>query len=727
MENPLPNPAFPSPSVIQEGWAVLWRRKFAIIAGILLGIGAGALYYFLTAPQYNSTAQLLVLKKRPEGVLGLDPAASGPTEDFVATQQGVLKSPLVIQRAIKEGGLAAIETFHAERDLTEAILKKLVVTRQKDSMGAGTNILVLAFRSGVKEDCNRVLTAIIEAYQSTLQETYASSTNPVIGLLDQAREVMQRELDRKEADYKAFRQRSPIIGRGKDGLNLFAERLQNLESKRSALIVRLAEVQGQVQALEKAAAGGAKRDVLLAMANDFAPKPELEGVRQGLAAKWQEQILALTIQEQKLLEKLGPNHPEVQVVRQNLESARKYLAQPASALQEGKEPGGQTGTRSDPVETRLASLRQEAEYLVSSEEYLRKLVQREKEEAHRLSQDELQDEQMQSDIARTRQLFDTLVRRIQDAGLAKGTGGLEVRVLAEPGSEGVRRVQPSGLMAGSLAFLAGILFSGGLLVAGEMLDKRYATLKSLQRALGLPILGQAPEFGSWQRSRGALPAPLGAKDPRLVTLQQPESADAEAFRAIRSALQTALGQRRVLAVTSATNSEGATLLAANLAIVFAQAGRNVLLVDTQLQEPKLHESFGVAKAPGLAEIFQGKLEPSEAIRPQAVDRLALLTAGQARAGDRDSFSAHVWEDLLAVWREQFDVVFLATPAVLAGADATTLARQADGVLLEVAQRSSKLHLDQMLDRLESVRAALLGVVVRGGRAQEMFPAYRRGA
>ena len=409
----------------------------------------------------------------------------------MGTHQILLKSPMIVDLAIRDDSLARHPDLQESgRSLQESILRNLSVNRQRDSMGLGTSILALSFRASDPEDASEVLDAILKAYRKTLAEVYSRTTDDTRDMFLRARDGLHRELLQKETAYQDFRKKSPLLWKGKDGVNPHQERLTNLETKRVTLALQKAETQGKLTAAPESPAapasigGGGGRPV----ASDLA-KPEVESVRQNQTGRWQEQVLLLVQQEQKLLERLGEDHPEVQAVRQSLKTARAFLNQPAAAAE---------GTKSlavfDPVRSRIASLKQELEQLRATETLVANLCRQETDAASKLSGYEVEDEMHRNDLQRTQLLFETLLKRLQDANIAKDSGGFEARVIAEPGFDGVKKVQPSGLLFGSAGLLLGLLLGAGFVAMAELRDRRFRDPEAIRSALDLPILGRVPRL-----------------------------------------------------------------------------------------------------------------------------------------------------------------------------------------------------------------------------------------
>ena len=192
----------------------------------------------------------------------------------------------------------------------------------------------------------------------------------------------------------------------------------------------------------------------------------------------------------------------------------------------------------------------------------------------------------------------------------------------------------------------------------------------------------------------------------------------EAFRNLRTSLIWSDGGEalKTLVVTSATPGEGKTLTAANLAVTLAYDGLRVLLVDCDIRRPRVHGMFRVPRAPGLMEMLTTTAapgaQPPQAIRETAIAGLFVLTCGALPSNAANLLSGTRMRVLLQELREQFDMIVLDTPPVLATADAGIVASLTDGVLLVVrAGATDRNAAQRACQHLSNVGARVIGTVL----------------
>lgn len=213
----------------------------------------------------------------------------------------------------------------------------------------------------------------------------------------------------------------------------------------------------------------------------------------------------------------------------------------------------------------------------------------------------------------------------------------------------------------------------------------------------------------------------------LLTLQEPHSTGAEAYRALRMNLAyTSLDRALSSFVVSSPAVAGMDpSVAANLAVVMAQADQRVILVDADLRRPGLHELFGVPQEPGVTSVMLSYEEELD-IPPveTGVPGLSLMPSGSLPPNPADILGSNKMGRLLARLKEHADVVIFQAPPVTVAVDASVLAAQTDGLLLVVrAGHTRRDRVEQSKDLLQRFRARLLGAVLTDAPDRGLLTGY----
>ncbi len=291
---------------------VVWRHKRLLLLGVVVGCLMGSLYYARATPIYQSSAQVLVVKKTPEA-LPLPGSETRPTytDDYLSTHQTLIRSPVIVGDAVKKSNLGSLPSFAGRGDPTGEIIGSLKVSRETNA-GNLTSILNISVRGSHAEDTAAIVTAVIESYQRFLSAKYKSVADETGKLIVQANDILEKKLTAKQNEYDNFIVTHPASLKSKDGLSVPQERLLSLEAKRSALLLQEAEVRGRIAALEMALKEGRySRAELLAMIAQAPRRTGGEGTTATMSME--DRLMTLELQEKTLSQDngYGPDHPQL--------------------------------------------------------------------------------------------------------------------------------------------------------------------------------------------------------------------------------------------------------------------------------------------------------------------------------------------------------------------------------------------------------------------------------
>jgi capsular exopolysaccharide synthesis family protein len=281
-----------------------------------------------------------------------------------------------------------------------------------------------------------------------------------------------------------------------------------------------------------------------------------------------------------------------------------------------------------------------------------------------------------------------------------------VLTVVEPADTPTQPVAPTTLLNTLLAAVLGLVVVSGIAFLAEQLDDTIRDAEAVRELTGLSNLGT---INLMRGDRGR------SEIYRMVTLLYPRSIAAEAYRALRVNVEFASVDKPVqtLLVTSAAPGEGKTLTSTNLAVVFAQAGRRVVLVDADLRWPSVHKYFDLPNDHGLTSLLRGDAVELDRVS-QATEQpnLRVLTTGPLPPNPAEQLGSHRMQGVLEMLRKNADVVIFDSPPILAVADGAVLSAFADGTLLVID--SSHSHRRQVANAsvaLARAGANTLGAVL----------------
>ena len=698
---------------------IAWQRKSLVILGVIIGLVLGLLYYAQKQPTYQSTAQILVVKKTPSDSLNLgqDSGRIAYLEDYMSTQQELVRSPAILDRASKKTNIQNLRSFPGERqeNLMYAIRESLQVLRDNrdNQAGIGNNILTLQFKGPEADECPKILEAIIISYQEFLDETYKSVSDKTFELIMAAKRELSLGLDQAEQEYADFRLKNPFtMVRAGDGsnANIYVTRLAKLEARRSELRMHRAELQEKLNVLRR----------VLKEQGEAAARQKLAmlGVKLNLMegmAEYEKRAIDLELALRRLKQRYGEKHPDVQELMETIRHLRERFEGGSAALL-----NPDSGSQSQPirnlnsVESYIAAMEAEIQDDDAILATIEGMFETEQRLARDMAQTELNEERFRNRIASHRQMFEAIMKRVNEVNLVRDFGGYEAKPISPPHYG--RKIAPNPLTVFPVSAFGGLLLGLSLAYLAEISDKSFRTPAEIRRRLGLPVIGHIPYFTPDEKAQKLIEAGEPAVDPMLCTHYASNSVSAEAYRSVRTAIyfNTQGIGHQVIQVTSPNMSDGKSTLVANLAVSIAQSGKKTILIDADCRRPRGHKIFNVSHDTGLASVIAGQSDLASAIRPTAIPNLAILPCGPRPANPAELLTSPRFKELLDIIRAQYDYVLVDTPPLLVVTDPCVVAPRVDGVILAIrVTKNGRPFAERAKEILTSLGANVLGVVVNG--------------
>ncbi|MBL4934987.1 polysaccharide biosynthesis tyrosine autokinase [Clostridium sp. YIM B02515] len=254
----------------------------------------------------------------------------------------------------------------------------------------------------------------------------------------------------------------------------------------------------------------------------------------------------------------------------------------------------------------------------------------------------------------------------------------------------------------SIAFFLGLAASIVLILLIEYLDNTVKTQEDIEKLARVPVIGIIPNEGET------------TEDKKLISIKAPKSLVSEAYRTLRTSIQFSSFDKKIetIVVTSSKQGEGKTTIVSNLAITTAQSGKKVLLIDCDLRRPRIYKKLGILNREGLTNIVAGERKKSECIRAMDLPNLHVITSGPIPPNPAEILGSIRMKNLLKELKEDFDMILIDTPPVLAVTDAQILSTLCDGVLLVACcgetDRNDLIRAKELIDK---VGGKVLGAVI----------------
>lgn len=316
-------------------------------------------------------------------------------------------------------------------------------------------------------------------------------------------------------------------------------------------------------------------------------------------------------------------------------------------------------------------------------------------------------------LIRSKELYETnyevLVQLKEESQFKKVTQSGGVKMI-DPANRPIAPVPSTASRKILFGAVLGISLGLGAVFLLEYMDTSLKSSDEISRFLQIPLLGEIPKIvdekpaSKWLRF---LPRPMVSKEEtygsRLIAYFDPKDPIVESYRNVRTSLLftfTGSDPLHAFVVSSPNPSEGKSLTTSNLATVFAQSGKRTLIIDTDLRRPVVHKIFRLSRYPGISDVLAEQVRKDEAIRQTDIDNLFILSAGSSPPNPGELIGSQRMTDLIEILKEEFDIILLDSPPVIAAIDAAVLGAKTQGIMLvlnmeETKRDSAKFSIDQI--------------------------------
>jgi len=684
-------------------WHILRKRKWVALATFAIVLALSAIAILNATRLYQATSTIAIFPENPN-VLGFkDNENSFPDFEYEATletQAAILRSDALAMKVIEAMHLDQDPTFTgATRSQAEDSIR--VSSMQPDPAKAAG--LLGAFRGGLRVQMipnsrlvqisythpdPRLATEIVNGLVKTfIEENFKTKYESVT----QTSDWLSTEL--ADLQLKVQTSEEKLVRYQKDHSILGVDEKQNIvTAKLSELNNELTVAQtDRIQKESNYKVAGAGDSATSAKTSREGASSLLEKLRQNEADLNNQYAQATT--------QFGSGYPKVVELNNQLKQVRAGIAAEETKMQH--------------------EVRDEYLAAVQRENLLTTAFEQQKQEANQLNESAIEYSVLKRDAESNRELYQDLLQRLKEAGVSAGLRSSNIRVV-DVARTPTSPIAPNVPRRLQLGLLLGLACGIGLAFVLESLDTSIRNMEELSAISTLPALGTIPlQLSNNGYSRKRLKTVSAETDksgsPALVAYARPKSEAAEAYRALRtSILLSSFGAPpKVILVTSASPQEGKSTISANSALVLAQRGSRVLLIDADLRRPSIDRLFGFRSRGGLSTLISGVDKFEDVVVPfTQVPNLWILPAGPIPPQPAELLGSTVMKDHITRWRNEFDHIIIDTPPCLSVTDAVVLSPEVDRIILVARSgKTTKPALRRACDLLLQVNARVMGIVL----------------
>jgi len=689
-------------------WRVLLKHRYAIVAVVAAFLVIGAAVTIMTQPIYSASATMQ-LDREAARVLNTQTVETGESmiagEEFFQTQYGLLKSRSLAIRVVDSLGLAGNDKFleqmgvdvdfkrpaNGEAGPTVEEQRRLAVIKTfQDNLSVspvrGSRLVIVTFDSPDPVLAARIANAVADNFIDSNLDRRFDASAAARDFLEKRLAQVKTRLEDSERQVVAYATNEQIInipaGNSADGSSQANQSLtaSSLVQQNAMLAgARGERIRAEQRWRQSISASGAGLPEVL----QSPTIQELNQTKAKIEAEYQDKLRIYK-----------PEFPEMMQLRARADEINAQI---------------QTEIRNV-----RNSLKTQYDIAAAQERSFEGQVSELKSSVLDLRGRSIQYDILQREVDTNRTLYDGLLQRYKEIGVAGGVTSNNISVVdrAEP-PQRPARPKPFANMVVALLIGLGAGMLGAFLI--ELFDESIRTPEDAESKLGLALLGSVPVL---ERGRSVLEA-----------LADPRSPFSESYHSIRTALQfsTAEGVPSTLLVTSARPSEGKSTTAMALARTFSRLGMKTLLMDGDLRNPSMHKNLSADNAVGMSNVLTRHATVEQVVQATDLPNLFFIACGPLPPNPAELLSGSSFDALLNQAKAMYDLVIIDGPPVLGLADAPMLAASTAGTIFVIESGGTRRGLARSaIRRLQLGHARLLGTVLTKFDAKKASYGYGAG-
>jgi capsular exopolysaccharide synthesis family protein len=695
---------------------VLRKRRWSVLAALLITLTTTAIFTFAMKPIYRGTTTIQINKESPQIVDFKEIFAINTMDmDYYQTQYKILESRSLAKRVIQANSLFNHPEFSPEKESSpfqiwrSSIVKKgsewLTFQNEKASPlsedgkeSAQDSLTINEFLDKLKVEPIRNSRLVKVHFDSqdpnlakqvpnTLAELYIQQNLEArFKATEQAKEWLTRQLD----DLKGK------VEKADETLRAFGSRhgIISLEEKENIVIQRLSELN---EALAKAEAERMAKEALYRQTQSPNSDSLPSILENKLVQELKQTYIQLEAQYMKLSESFfKPDWPEMRRLKDQMETVQSRL--------------------NGEIKKIVAGMKNEYESSLRKEILLRNAFEEQKTRAMEMQQRAIQYNILKREADTNKELYKGLLQRMKEAGVSAGITASNIQVV-DQAEMPTKPFKPNKRLNLLLAAVVGLFLGVGLAFFLEHLDDTIKTPEDLQNLIRLPSFGIVPE-GAYERRR--LVDSNHSFPVELATSDYPKSMLSEAYRSIRTSilLSSSGNPPKTIAVSSPNPGEGKTTTVMNTAIVLAQTGARVIIIDADMRKPRIHKVFGKENGVGLSSFLSGNADLEAVVQQSKIPDLYYIPSGPIPPNPSELLGSVLFKKMIEGLGSRFHYLIIDSPPLLAFSDSVIISTNVDGVVMVViGGKTPRETLKRSKEVLLQVDARILGVVINRARVR----------
>lgn len=667
-------------------WEIIWRRKWIIIQAFLVVFLTAIVGSFFVTPSYETSAMVLAKSSATSSSLlssigvttGAASSSSSSTlaiETYLelASVEPILQKTITkLQLRDKDGALIKPKDLIKYNFITTPLFPAPYVKIEQAE--TDTDLIEITAGSTNTKEAEMIANTVAEAFMEQNLQLKREEFR-------KAQEFIEDKIKKIQADYfnalegiRNYKIQEKTVDLDTETKTDIATMATLIKEKQDT-VIKISEDRAKIQSLQYQLG---KQNEITTSSTAVSENPQIENLKKMLTD--------LEVELAKTLIEKTQFHPDVVALTQKIKLVKEELKKEVDFFRESSKDLESLKEDLAAMEAHLKDINRHIDahgvqlYTIPGKSFIQSHLE------------------VTYDVNKT--LYSNLLQYLYQLGVAEAITLSDIK-LVQPATapDSDKPTSPNKVLIGILGIFLGTIFGFSL---GFLVDYLDDTIKNPQeaKALGQLFLGVIPKSS---KKEGIIISKRDARDPVC-----------EAYRTVRNSIKFACLDKPLhsLLVSSSIQGEGKSTAVVNLGISFALDGRKVLLIDTDLRNPSIHEIFGETNSMGITDILAGEAIPGDAIKASGIEGLSLLTSGPVPPDPGRMVESATMRDLIKDLAQQYDFIILDSPPILLVNDAIVLAGYVDSVSLVLESgKVTRRSFSQVIDLLQQANIQSCGVIL----------------
>jgi capsular exopolysaccharide synthesis family protein len=614
---------------IHDYMRIIKRRRYVVIFAMLLG--AFVAYLFSLSILYRSRVGIAFNNNKTISRIVAD-VAFNTTSNLNTIEQTITRTSVLEKTAIKLGMIKKDDPVTKKDAAIRRLSKKVSTEIDEDS-----EIIYIIVTSRDARECANIANTIAETFAEDAVRRNTEELTNARKFISKELENTRNKLKEVEAKIQKSREKYSIVDIGIE-----------LENK----LITIRELEKELSKVR------AERELKLQELNTYTKKNKnSESFKKIISSKTYEVIKGEILKEQMnlfaLMGKFKGTHPDIVASKRKIKNLRENL----------------TKLLMEDFNIEMVKYAVDIESLKAKELAYERLIKKQKKSYEKFPQIKSQLEQLDEEAEIYRGMIKSFGKKLEEVGVLEAEKTGQAPDILNRASVPIKPVSKNKFLLVAVGVISGFIAGIFLVFYIETIDITVSTVEDVEEFIKVPVLGLLPYVTARTENTYDIKSKLSRK---CVSYHEPKSVLSESLRMVRTNIRTKYKDEKLFLITSNNSGEGKSFVASNLAIIYAQLGSKVLLIDLNLRDPDIHRYFNLSRIPGISDVLVAGIDYKEIIKKTEIPGLDVMTTGPVPPNPCELLEKDRFKKMIDELKNEYDVIICDSPPLMLVADTSII-------------------------------------------------------